>query len=80
MDLWNHHAIFEPQSTFIIHTETVDLSITFGQTSLDMCNSFINAMSCYDFPSQRRGEGHIKLSHVTRYSKVGLFPCDADSR
>jgi hypothetical protein len=45
-----------------------------------MCDSFNTALSCNGFPSQQWGEGHIILSHVKRYSNVGFFPSDADSK
>jgi hypothetical protein len=78
--LWNHQTVLEPKSAFLIHTETVNLKITFGQPPLDMHDSFITALSCNDFPSQQRGEGHIILSHVWRHSNSRFFPSEADSR
>jgi hypothetical protein len=80
MVIWNHQTVLEPKSAFIIHTEIVDLGITLSQPSLDMCDSFITALSCNDFPSQQWGEGHIILSHVRRYSNARFFPSDADCR
>jgi hypothetical protein len=64
MVLLNHQTILEPKSAFLIHMESVNLRITFSQSPLDMCDSFITALSCNDFPSHQRGEGHIILSHV----------------
>jgi hypothetical protein len=78
--LWNHQTVLEPKSVFLIHTETVDLRIAFGQPPLDMRDSLITALSCNDFPPQHRGEGHIILSHVQRHSNARFFPSDADSR
>jgi hypothetical protein len=80
MILWNHHTVHEPQHAFIIHAETVDLGITVGQPSLDMCDSLITSLSCNDFPSQHWDEGHVILSHVWRYSNAGFFPSEADNR
>jgi hypothetical protein len=80
MVLWNHQTVLEPKSAFLIHTKTVDLRITFGQSPLDMCDSLITTPSCNDFLSQHRGESHIILSHVRRHSNAGFFPSDADSR
>jgi hypothetical protein len=54
--------------------ETVDLGITCGQPSLNVCDSLITALSCIDFPSQYQGKGHIILSHARRYSNAGFFP------
>jgi hypothetical protein len=73
-------VVLESNSAFLIHTKTMDLRIIFGQSPLDMCDSLITALSCNDFPSQHRGEGHIILSHVRRNSNAGFFPSDADSR
>jgi hypothetical protein len=64
----------------MVHVEIVDLGITLSQPSLDMCDSYITALSCNDFPSQHWGEGHIILNHVRRYSNVGFFPSDENSR
>jgi hypothetical protein len=63
MVLWNHQTILEPESAFLIHVKIVDLRVTFSQPSLNVCDSCIDALSCNDFPSQHRGEGHIILSH-----------------
>jgi hypothetical protein len=60
--------------------ETVNLGIAHGQPFFDVCDSIITALSCNDFPSQHWGEGHIILNHVRRYSNVGFFPSEADSR
>jgi hypothetical protein len=46
----NHQTVLEPKSAFLIHTKTIDLRITFGQSPLDMCDSLITAPSCNDFP------------------------------
>jgi hypothetical protein len=51
MVLWNHQIVLELKSAFLIHTETVDLRITFGQPPLDMRDSFITTLRCNDFPS-----------------------------
>jgi hypothetical protein len=51
MVLWNHQTVLEPKSAFLIHMETVNLRITLGQPSLDVCDSFITALSCNNFPS-----------------------------
>jgi hypothetical protein len=80
MVLWNHQTVHEPKSAFLIHMETVDLRITFGQPSLDMRGTLITALSCNDFPSQHRGEGHIIQGHVRRYWNTGFFPRDVGSR
>jgi hypothetical protein len=58
----------------------VDLRVTFSQPSLNVRDSRIDAMSCDDFPSQHRGEGHIILCHDREYSNAGFFPGDTDSR
>jgi hypothetical protein len=63
-----------------MHMEIGNLGITFSEPSLDMCDSFIIALSRNDFPSRHRGEGHVILSHVRRYSNTGFFPSEADSR
>jgi hypothetical protein len=80
MVLWNHKSFLEPYSTFFTHTETIDLGIALGQSSLNVCDSLITALSCNDFPSQQWGEGDIIPSHVRRYSNAGFFPSEADSR
>jgi hypothetical protein len=80
------HGPLEPQtvlkleSAFLIHKETVNLRITFGQPPLDIRDSLITALSYNDFPSQHWGEGHIILSHVRRHSNARFFPSDAESR
>jgi hypothetical protein len=51
MVLWNHQTVHEPKSAFLTHMETVDLGITFGQPSLDMCDSLVTVLSYNDFPS-----------------------------
>jgi hypothetical protein len=43
-------------------------------------DSCIDALSCNDFPSQHRGEGHIILSHDRGYSNARFLPRDTDSR
>jgi hypothetical protein len=43
MVLWIQQMILEPYSAFIIHVETVNFGITFGQPSLNMGDSFIMA-------------------------------------
>jgi hypothetical protein len=53
MVIWNHQTVLEPKSAFFIHKEIVDLMITLSQPSLDMCDSFIAALSYNDFPSQQ---------------------------
>jgi hypothetical protein len=63
-----------------MHTETVNLGITHGQPSLDVCDSIITALSYNDFPSHHQGKGHIILNHVRRYSNARFFPSDADNR
>jgi hypothetical protein len=80
MVLWNHQMIFESESAFLIHTKRVDLRVAFGQPPLNVCNSLITALSCNDFPSQHRGEGHIILSNDRSYLNTRLFPGDVDSR
>jgi hypothetical protein len=78
--LWNHQVVLELESAFLIHTETLDLRITFGQSPLDMCDSLVTALSYNDSPSQQRGEGYIILSHVRRHSNTRFLSSDADSR
>jgi hypothetical protein len=53
----------------MVHVEIVDLGITLSQPSLDMCDSYITALSCNDFPSQHWGEGHIILYHSDENSR-----------
>jgi hypothetical protein len=72
--------ILEKKSSFLIHAKTVDFRVTFSQPPLNVCNSHIDALSCNDFPSQHRGEGHIILSHDMSYSNARFFPRDADNR
>jgi hypothetical protein len=72
--------IIEPESVFLIHVKIVDLRVTLGQPPLNVCDSLITALSCNDFPSRHRGEGHIKLSHDRSYPNARFFPRDADSR
>jgi hypothetical protein len=72
--------IIEPESAFLIHMKTVDLRVTFSQPSLNVRDSRIDALSCNDFPSEHRGEGHIILSHDRGYSNARFFPGDTDSR
>jgi hypothetical protein len=50
MVLWNHQAILEPESAFLIHAKTIDLRVTFSQPSLNVCDSRIDALSCNDSP------------------------------
>jgi hypothetical protein len=80
MVLWNHQIILEPESAFLTHMKIVDLRVTFSQPSLNVCESHIDALSCNDFPSQHRGEGHIILRHDRGYSNARFFPEDTDSR
>jgi hypothetical protein len=77
---WNHQAILEPESAFLIYVKTVNLRVTFSQPSLNVRDSRIDALSCNDFPSQHRGEGHIILSHDREYSIARFFPGDTDNR
>jgi hypothetical protein len=77
---WNLQTILEPKSVFLIHVKIVDFRVTFNQPPLNVCNSRIDALSCNDFPSQHRGEGHIILSDDRSYSNVRFFPGDTDSR
>jgi hypothetical protein len=79
MVLWNHQTILELESASLIHAKTVDFRVTFSQPSLNVCDSRIDALSCNDFPSQHRGEGHIILSHDRGYSNDRFFPGDTDS-
>jgi hypothetical protein len=79
MVLWNHQPILEPESAFLIHTKTIDFRVTFSQPSLNVCDSHINFLSCNDFPSQHRGEGHIILSHDRGYRNDRFFPRDTIS-
>jgi hypothetical protein len=79
MDLWNHQTILEPESAVLIHVKTIDLRVTFRLPSLNVRDSCIDALSCDDFPSQHRGEGHIILSHDRKYSNARFFPRDTDS-
>jgi hypothetical protein len=80
MVLWNYQTIPKPESAFLIHAKIVDLRITFSQFSLNVRDSCIDALSCNDFPSQHRGEGHIILSHDVGYSNARFLPGDIDSR
>jgi hypothetical protein len=80
MVLWNHQMILEPESAFLIHAKIVDFRVTFSQPPLNVCDSRIDALSCNDFPSQHRGEGHIILSHDRGYSNARFFPRDTDNR
>jgi hypothetical protein len=80
MVLWNHQTILEPESAFLIHVKTVDSRVTFSQPPLNVCDSRIDALSCNDFPSQHRGDGHIILSHDRSYSNVRFFPRDTDNK
>jgi hypothetical protein len=79
MVLWNHQTILEPESAFLIHAKIVDLRVTFSQPSLNVCDSRIDALSCNNFPSQHRGEGHIILSQDRGYSNARFFPRDYNS-
>jgi hypothetical protein len=79
MVLWNHQTILEPESASLIHVKTVDFRVIFSQPSLNVCDSCIDALSCNDFPSQHRGEGHIILSHDRRYPNARFFPGDTDN-
>jgi hypothetical protein len=80
MVLWNHQMMLEPEGAFLIHMETVDLRVTFGEPPFNVCDSLIAALSCNDFPSQHRGEGHIVQSLARRNANARLFPKDADSK
>jgi hypothetical protein len=80
MVLWNHKMILEPESVFLIYVKIFDFRVTFSQPSLNVCDPRIDALSCNDFSSQRRGEGHIILSHDRGYSNARFFPGDTDSR
>jgi hypothetical protein len=80
MVLWNNKMIPEPESAFLIHVKTVDFRVTFSQPPLNVSDSHTNALSCNDFPSQHRGEGHIILSHDRSYSNARFFPRDTDNR
>jgi hypothetical protein len=79
MVLWNHQMILEPESVSLIHVKIVDFRVTFNQSSLNVCDSHIDALSCNDFPSQHRGGGHIILSHDRGYPNTRFFPGDTDS-
>jgi hypothetical protein len=79
MVLWNHQTTLEPESAFLIYPKTFDFRFTLSHPPLNVCDSRINALSCNDFPSQHRGEGHIILSHDRGYSNVRFFPGDTDS-
>jgi hypothetical protein len=72
--------ILEPVSAFLIHAKTVNLSVTFGQPLLNVCDSLIAALSCNDVPSQHWGESHIILSHDRSYLNARFFSGDSDSR
>jgi hypothetical protein len=80
MILWDHQMMLEPEGAFLIHTEIVDLRVTFGQPPFNVRDSLIAALHCNDFPSQHWGEGHIILSHAMRYANARFNPRDADSR
>jgi hypothetical protein len=79
MVLWNHQMILEPESAPLIHGKTVDFRVTFNQPSLNVCDSRIDALSCNDFPSQHRGEGHIILSQDRGYLNARFIPRDTNS-
>jgi hypothetical protein len=79
MVLWNQQTILEPESSFLIHAKIVDFRVTFNQPPLNVCDSRIDALSCNDFPSQHRGEGHIILSHDRGYPNARFFLGDIDS-
>jgi hypothetical protein len=79
MVLWNHQTILEPESACLIHAKTVDFRDTFNQPSLNVCDSYINALSCNDFPSQHWGEDHIILSHDRGYPNARFFVGGTDS-
>jgi hypothetical protein len=66
--------ILEPESVFLIHAKTIDLRVTFSQPSLNVCESRIDFLSCNDFSSQHRSEGHIILSYDRGYSDTRFFP------
>jgi hypothetical protein len=74
MVLWDHKAVLELEGAFLIHTEIVDLRVTFGQPPFNVRDSLITTLSCNDFPSQYRGEGHIIQSPARRYVNARLFP------
>jgi hypothetical protein len=78
--LWNHQMIIEPDSAFLIHAKIVDFRVTFSQPPLNVCDSYIHALSCNDYPSRHRVEGHIILSHDRGYSNARFFPRDTDNR
>jgi hypothetical protein len=80
MVLWNHQMILEPEIVFLIHAKIVDFRVTFSQPPLNVYDSRIDALSCNDFSSQYRGEGHIILSHDGGYSNARFFPRDTDKR
>jgi hypothetical protein len=80
MVLWNHQTILEPESALHIHTKIVDFRVTFSQPPLNVCDSRINALSCNNFASQHRGEGHIILSHDRSYPNTRSFPRATDNR
>jgi hypothetical protein len=79
MVLWNHQTILEPESAFLIHVKIVDFRVTFSQPPLNVHDSRIEALSCNDFSSQHRGEGHFILSHDRGYLNARFFPGDTDS-
>jgi hypothetical protein len=79
MILWNHQTTIEPESAFLIHVKIVDFRVTFRQHSLNVCKSCIDALSCNDFSSQHRGEGHIILSHDRGYPNARFFPRDTNN-
>jgi hypothetical protein len=72
--------ILESESDFLIHVKIVDHRVTFDQSPLDMRDSLIAALSCNDFSSKHRGEGHIILSHARRYANARFFPRDVESK
>jgi hypothetical protein len=72
--------MLELEGAFLIHTETTDLRVSFGQPPFNVRDSLIAALRCNDFPSQHRDEGHIIQSPARRYANTRLFPRDADSR
>jgi hypothetical protein len=79
MVLWNQKMILEPESASLIHAKIVDFRVTFSQPSLNVCDSRMDALSCDDFPSQHRGEGHFILSHDREYPNARFFTGDTDS-
>jgi hypothetical protein len=45
MVLWSHQMILEPESASLIHVITVNFRVTFNQPSLNLCNSYIDALN-----------------------------------